>query len=429
MRIDGLPGDPVTSASGTYIAVVEPAYWDTVTPVLSGYAFDPPFRTYAVVTENLSGQDYSAQAGYRLSGTVTVNGAPLSGVRITGLPTEIRTDESGEYSIMLPIGWGGTVIPVLSGFTFSPSYTNYDQLLGDELDQDYTATFAGGGEDLYEDNDTFATAATVAMGTVIQDLVLNDQDWFKFEVPPGDAGKTLGVRLLATAFPNGVAVSDPAHSKDLDYGIMDGTGKLLTYSMSGSIDEVTFIPDIQPGTYTIGHTYMINPGMVYSLYVTTSDVLPVGTISGRITNEDEQGVDGVTVQLFRLPMDWNESHPMAITDADGNYKIAAFPGDYQVKVGLQDFDQNPNDGLPDGWVPVRNFLSNSYDHDKTVTLAAGTPVTSATSPSSGPGPSAAGSRTVRGTRSSRPVSMPIWPAGSRLPWPTRTPTETTSSGI
>ena len=377
VRIEGLPGDPVTSASGTYIAVVEPGYWDTVTPVLPGYAFDPPFRTYAVVSENLTGQDYSAQAGYRLSGTITINGAPLSGVRITGLPTEIRTNESGEYSIMLPIGWGGTVIPVLSGFTFMAPYTNYDQLLGDELDQNYTAAYAGGGEDLYEDNDTFATAATVAMGTVIQDLVLNDQDWFKFDVPPGDAGKTLGVRLLATAFPNGTAVTDPAHNKDLDYGIMDATGKLLTYSMSGSIDEVTFIPDIQPGTYTIGHTYMVNPGMVYSLYVTASDILPVGTISGRITDEDEQGIDGITVQLFKLPMDWNESHPMAITDDDGNYRIAAFPGDYQVKVGLQDFDQNPNDGLPDGWVPVRNYLSNSYDHDKTVTLAAGTPVTGA----------------------------------------------------
>ena len=364
----------MTSSTGTYVAVVEPGFWNIVTPVLAGYAFDPPFREYTVVTGNLSGQDYAASPGYRLSGTITIGGAPLSGVRITGLPTEIRTDEFGNYSIMLPIGWGGTVIPVLSGFTFSPPYMNYAQLLEDTTAQDYTATYAGGGEDIYEDNDTFATAATVAVGAVIPDLVLNDQDWFKFEVLPGDAGKTLGVRLRATAFPNGAAVSDPTRSKDLDYGIMDQTGKLLTYSMSGSIDEVTFIPDIQPGWYTIGHTYMVNPGMVYSLYVTTAELLPVGKVTGRVTNEDGQGIDGVTVQLFKLPFDWNESHAMAITDADGFYKAAAFSGDYQVKVGLQDFDQNPNDGLPDGWVPVRNYLPNSYDYDKTVTLDDGAPI-------------------------------------------------------
>ena len=77
--------------------------------------------------------------------------------------------------------------------------------------QDYTATYAGGGEDLYEDNDTFATAATVAMGTVIPDLVLNDQDWFKFEVLPGDAGKTLGCAPPGDGLPerNGRFRSDP----------------------------------------------------------------------------------------------------------------------------------------------------------------------------------------------------------------------------
>ena len=144
--------------------------------------------------------------------------------------------------------------------------------------------------------------------------------------------------------------------------------------MSGSIDEVTFIPDIQPGWYTIGHTYMVNPGMVYSLYVTTAELLPVGKVTGRVTNEDGQGIDGITVQLFKLPFDWNDSHAMAITDADGFYKAAAFSGDYQVKVGLQDFDQNPNDGLPDGWVPVRNYLPNSYDYDKTVILDDGAPI-------------------------------------------------------
>lgn len=375
--LSGLPGDPVTSSTGTYVAVVEPGFWNTVTPVLAGYAFDPPLRTYAVVTGNLPGQDYSAQPGYRLSGTITVGGAGLSGVRITGLPTEIRTNSQGAYSIMLPSGWGGTVIPVLTGFTFSPTHMDYASLLADAPLQDYTASYAGGADDAYENNDTFATAAIVPMGTVIPDLVLLDEDWFKFEVPAGDAGKVLGIRLFATAFPNGTAVSDPLHNKDLDFGVMDESGKLLTHAISGSVDEVAFIPDIQPGWYTIAHTYMPNPGMVYSLFVTVSDVLSVGTVSGRIIDEDQQGIDGITVELYKVPFDWNDSHPLAVTDADGNYKIAAFPGSYQIKVNMQDYAQNPNDACPDNWLPVRNYPPNSYNYDATVVVSPETPVTGA----------------------------------------------------
>jgi protocatechuate 3,4-dioxygenase beta subunit len=375
--LDELPGAPVTSSTGTYVAVVEAGFWDTVTPVLAGYAFDPPFRNYTAVTENLSGQDYSGSPGYRLSGTITVGGAPLSGVRITGLPTELRTDDQGMYSVMLPIGWGGTVIPELSGFTFSPPYMNYAQLLADTTGQDYTATFVGGQDDLYEDNDSFAAAAEISMGMVIPDLVLLDEDWFKFYVPAEDAGKVLGIRIFATSFPNGVAVPDTLNNKDLDFGLMDATGKLLSHAISGAVDEVVFLPDIQPGWYTIAHTYMQNPGMVYSIYVTASDELPVGTISGQVVVDGEQPVDGVTVELYKIPFDWNDSHPLAVTDADGNYKLAAFSGNYKIKVNVQDYSQNPNDGYPDTWLPVRNILSGTFNHDATVVVSPDVPVTGA----------------------------------------------------
>ncbi len=374
--LEGFPVEVVTSASGTYVAVVEMGFWDTVTPVLSGHAFTPAQRLYTVVTGNLSGQDYAASAGYRLSGSITVGGAPLSGVRLTGLPTEIRTDDQGLYSIMLPSGWSGTVTPVLTGFSFGPASRTYAAFSADALTEDYAATFLGGQDDLYEDNDSFAAAAEITMGTVIPDLVLLDQDWFKLYVPAEDAGKTLGIRVFATSFPNGVARPDPAQNKDLDFGVMDATGRLLTHSMSGAVDEVTFIPDIQPGWYYIAHTYMVNPGMVYAVYVIATDDLPVATVSGRITDASSgEGVDGVTVELWRVPFDWNESRPMAITAADGTYKIATFPMEAQVQVNQRDFNLDPNDGLPDGWLPVRNFLSDSYDNNKTLTLAGGSAAT------------------------------------------------------
>ena len=377
VTLHGFENDAVTDSGGRYAVVVGPGYWGNVTPVLAGHAFDPPLRTYAVVSENLADQDYTASPGYRLSGTVTLNGAAHQGVLMAGLPTELRTGPSGYYEMMLPAGWDGTVTPTLPGFSFSPAPRTYTDLSADMPAQDYTTTYAGVADDVFEDNDSFGTAAVVPMGTIIPDLVLRDQDWFKFYISGDDAGKTLGVRLTATSFPDGGAYADPNLLHDLDYGIMDSTGKLIHHSMSGDVDEVSFIPDIAEGWYYIAHHYVVNPGMVYSLFVVASNDLPVGTISGRVTDGADQGIDGVTVELWGLPFDWNKSRPMAVTDSDGYYKIASFSGDYLAQVNLRDFNQNPADGLPDGWLPIRNFRASSYDYQKIVTVIPGTPVTGA----------------------------------------------------
>ncbi|HOW86788.1 MAG TPA: carboxypeptidase regulatory-like domain-containing protein [Candidatus Aminicenantes bacterium] len=377
VTLEGFEPPAVTDSAGRYAAVVVRSFWGTVTPILAGYAFDPPLREYIVVNSDLTGQDYAASAGHVLSGQVTLNGAGHGGVLMAGLPAALRTDDNGGYSMMLPDGWSGTVTPTLPGFTFSPAHLDYAGISADTTAQNYVAEYPGGADDAYEDNDTFETAAAVTLGTNIPNLVLNDQDWFKVLVPAEDAGKVLAVRIRAISFPNGTAHADPTKSMDLDFGVMDAAGTLLTYNMSGDIDEVSFIPDIQPGWYYIAHTYLGSPGAVYELYAGTSDNFPVATISGRVSDEADQGIDGVTVALYGVPFDWNVCRQMAITDADGNYKIAAFPGNYQVKANLEDFNVSPIDALPDGWLPVRNFLGNSYDYDRTVTLDTAAPITGA----------------------------------------------------
>ena len=59
--------------------------------------------------------------------------------------------------------------------------------------QDFISTFSGVVDDAFEDNDSFATAAVVPLGTTAE-LVLRDEDWFKVYVPAEDAGKDLRVR-------------------------------------------------------------------------------------------------------------------------------------------------------------------------------------------------------------------------------------------
>ena len=56
----------------------------------------------------------------RISGTVRKDSSGLSGVTMTGLPGNPTTDSSGEYGMDVDPGWGGTVRPQKSGFSFSP---------------------------------------------------------------------------------------------------------------------------------------------------------------------------------------------------------------------------------------------------------------------------------------------------------------------
>ena len=56
----GLPGDPVTDASGAYSATVDYGSTLTVTPTHSYYTFDPASQTYTNVTADITGQNYAA---------------------------------------------------------------------------------------------------------------------------------------------------------------------------------------------------------------------------------------------------------------------------------------------------------------------------------------------------------------------------------
>ena len=101
----------------------------------------------------------------------------------------------------VPAGWDGAVTPSLPGFTFAPASIPYTDVSADMTGQNFVSTYAGGVDDSLEDNDSFETAAVVPLGTT-SGLVLRDEDWFKFYVAPGDAGKDLRVRIWGTAFPD-----------------------------------------------------------------------------------------------------------------------------------------------------------------------------------------------------------------------------------
>jgi Leucine-rich repeat (LRR) protein len=76
-----------------------------------------------------------------LSGTVTLDGNPLAGAAMTGLPGSPMTDSAGVYTGTVVSGWSGTVMPTLFGYSFTPSSRAYSNLTTDQTGQNYTAAY------------------------------------------------------------------------------------------------------------------------------------------------------------------------------------------------------------------------------------------------------------------------------------------------
>jgi len=144
VTLSGLPGNPVTDVNGDYTAQVDHGWNGTVTPALTGYTFDPVSSTYSSVSA-AQVQDYTATPNtHQIDGYVrNGSGTGIAGVLMSGLPGDPVTDATGYYSGNVSYGSHITVTPTLSGYSFTPSSTDYTPVTGDET-TDYTAL-----EDLY----------------------------------------------------------------------------------------------------------------------------------------------------------------------------------------------------------------------------------------------------------------------------------------
>lgn len=79
---------------------------------------------------------------FTLSGAITLNGVSLAGVAIGG----VATNTQGQFSVSVAQGASGTLIPVLSGYTFVPASYPYSNLAANAV-QNFAATAAqSGGE-------------------------------------------------------------------------------------------------------------------------------------------------------------------------------------------------------------------------------------------------------------------------------------------
>jgi type II secretory pathway component GspD/PulD (secretin) len=128
--MNGLPGNPVTSGGGLYIATVDYGFSGTATPSKEGYTFEPASRIYAKVAGDQGNQSYTGTLIIRtISGTVTINEEPIEAVLMSadnGGSSGV-TNANGRYSLTVNYGWSGTITPTKEGYMFDPpnkAYTN-----------------------------------------------------------------------------------------------------------------------------------------------------------------------------------------------------------------------------------------------------------------------------------------------------------------
>ncbi len=75
-----------------------------------------------------------------ISGNVTYEGSPFGRVLMAGLPDSVSTNASGAYIALVPSGWSGEVTPALPGYAFSPLFRSYDDVMANQINQDYSAS-------------------------------------------------------------------------------------------------------------------------------------------------------------------------------------------------------------------------------------------------------------------------------------------------
>jgi M6 family metalloprotease-like protein len=139
-------GSDITDANGLYEVWVDYDFSGSVTPTHNAYVFDPNKLNYSNVMAEITGQDYvGTMLTYKIAGCIRNFNAvpvPIEGVDVyadNGGTSDI-TDPNGCYEVWVDYNWSGTVTPTKNNYSFDPNWIEYTDVLGDQLDQDYTAT-------------------------------------------------------------------------------------------------------------------------------------------------------------------------------------------------------------------------------------------------------------------------------------------------
>ncbi|MHC4434784.1 MAG: carboxypeptidase-like regulatory domain-containing protein, partial [Planctomycetota bacterium] len=138
VEMNGLPGNPVTGADGSYRVTVDYGFTGTVTPIKEGYKFTPESKTYPGITANTVDPPFRGERmTFTISGTAQIAGASIK-VMPGGRP--VLADQTGAYTATVDYGWTGTITPSKDGYEFMPPSIPFDNVMASQSGQDFLPT-------------------------------------------------------------------------------------------------------------------------------------------------------------------------------------------------------------------------------------------------------------------------------------------------
>jgi hypothetical protein len=129
-------GSGTTSANGEYELLVDHGWRGKITPTRDGYTFSPTNKQYSIVasdqTQNFTGMGRT----FKITDSVIIGNTPITGVLITARNEEgtvgtATTDAKGTFSVEVPYGWSGEIVPTKEGLQFNPPSQTYTNITSD----------------------------------------------------------------------------------------------------------------------------------------------------------------------------------------------------------------------------------------------------------------------------------------------------------
>ena len=329
------------------------------------------------------GIDFGLTVGGTITGTVTdaVSSAPISGATVTLFTAggasagTATTNASGVYSRIglaagsytariTGSGYYGEVYHNLPLWTAVTDGTSIIVAAGATTTANVAMDAASGPNDA-------TTAVVLPLGTTANLTFSNglapDTVWYKFFVPPDAAGQDLRVNLRVTSpYP----VPPPTGwVSNLDFVLLDSSLGVRGIAISGSDDETIVLHAVPSGWYYVNvpsltTDYADAPVARYTATIETGTDFGVGYISGRVVDDQGQGVEQAYVSVYAVPHVHANSFQTITTGPGGFFSIAATPGSHDLALTGQRYSDNQ---------PEINIVSEYYA-DK-VTLATADHVT------------------------------------------------------
>jgi hypothetical protein len=133
MADDG--GSSTTSVDGEYEVLVDHGWRGKITPTREGYTFRPTNKQYSIVTSDQKQNFTGIVRMFTITDSVIIGSTPIPGVLITASNEEgtigtATTNAKGQFSVEVPYGWSGEIIPTKEGLQFNPPSQSYPNVTG-----------------------------------------------------------------------------------------------------------------------------------------------------------------------------------------------------------------------------------------------------------------------------------------------------------